>query len=43
MDSISPPVHDLAKHLLPRWLSEKESQSYYDVYQEYFFEDKPLP
>ena len=43
INSISPPVHDLAKDLLPRWLSENESQSYYDVYQKYYHEDKLLP
>lgn len=43
IDEISPPVHDRSKSFLPRWLTAKESQSYYTVYHEYFLEAKPLP
>mgnify|MGYP002700288134 CR=1 FL=1 len=43
IDEISPPVHDRSKSFLPRWLTAKESQLYYGVYHEYFFEAKPLP
>jgi len=43
IDEISPPVHDRSKSFLPRWLTAKESQLYYGVYHEYFFEAKSLP
>jgi len=43
IDNIYPPVHDRVKDLLSRWLTRKENQEYYGVYQEYFFEGKPLP
>jgi len=43
IDEISPPVHDRSKSFLPRWLTAKESQQYYGVYYEYFFEAKSLP
>jgi len=42
IDKISPPIHHRVKDLLSRWLTEKENQSYYRVYREYFFEGKPL-
>jgi len=43
INNIYPPVHARVKEALTRWLTEKETQAYYGVYQNYFFEAKPLP
>jgi len=43
INNISPPVHDRVKSALARWLTEKERQLYYEVYQEYYYEGKSLP
>jgi len=43
INNIYPPVHARVKEALTRWLTEKETQAYYGVYQKYFFEAKPLP
>jgi len=43
VDGISPSVHDRSKSYLTRWLTAKESQSYFGVYHAHFVEGKPLP
>ena len=43
VDSISPSVHDRSKSYLTRWLTAKESQSYFGVYHAHFIEGAPLP
>ncbi len=43
VDEISPPIHDRSKSFLTRWLTAKESQEYYGIYHDYFFEDQELP
>lgn len=43
INAISPPVHDRAKSFLPRWLTAKESQLYYGIYHDYFYDGKALP
>ncbi|MGH1373630.1 MAG: hypothetical protein ACRBBW_16435 [Cellvibrionaceae bacterium] len=43
VNAISPPIHDRSKSFLTRWLTAKESQEYYRVYQDYFNEGKALP
>ena len=43
IDSLSPAVHERSKELVPRWLTAKETQEYYDIYQPYFFEGQTLP
>ncbi len=43
VDGISPSVHDRSKSYLTRWLTAKESQSYFAVYHAHFVEGTPLP
>lgn len=43
INAISPSVHDRAKSFLPRWLTAKESQLYYGIYHDYFYDGKALP
>ncbi len=43
VNAISPPIHDRSKSFFTRWFTAKESQEYYGIYHDYFYENKALP
>ncbi|GAA5317631.1 MAG: hypothetical protein AseanaTS_28360 [Candidatus Pelagadaptatus aseana] len=43
IDAMSPAIHNRGRDLIARWLTVAERETYYEIFDDYFLEGKPLP